>query len=95
MPTQTNVQSSGSSEDGMSGIFVPKWLLIAVLIVVAIPFLMMSLMMLGMGLFGPAMHGGVVGHGPDGVWVLGFVPVLVVGLAIYGVYKLALRNAAT
>lgn len=94
MPTQTNVQSGGSSEDEMSGIFVPKWFLGAVLIVVAIPFVMMSLMMLGMGLFGPAMHGSMGGLGPDGVWVLGFVPFLVVVLAIYGVYKLALRNTA-
>lgn len=89
MSERSNVQTGASSNDPTGGLYVPRWLLVAVLVVVALPFIMMGVMMLGMGLFGPVMHGGVAGPGSGMYWFAAFVPALLVLVLMYGVYRLA------
>lgn len=88
MSKRSNLQTGASPPDPIGGLNVPRWLLVAMLVIVALPFIMMAVMMLGMGLFGPAMHGGVAGHGSGLYWFAALVPVLMVLVLMYGLYRL-------
>lgn len=89
MSERSNVQTGASSNDPTGGLYVPRWLLVGVLVVVGLPFILMTVMMLGMGLFVPVMHGGVAGPGSGMYWFAAFVPALLVVVFTYVVYRFA------
>lgn len=86
MSEPPTARSNPSTHEPKKGLYVPRWVLVALLLLLALPFLMMATMMLGMGLMGPPMHGGMEGHGTGVFWVAGFFPLLVIGVG-YGVYR--------
>lgn len=83
MSERTSVQTGASTNDTTTELGVPRWLLVALLLVLSLPFLMMAVMMLGMGLFGPPMHGAMGGDGHMTAWWLGVVPLLLVLATLY------------
>ena len=68
---------------------IPRWVAIAVTLVVLLPVLAMSSMMLMMGWFGPPMHGGMAVSRPGIFPVIGVIPLLLALSVIYGVYRLS------
>lgn len=91
MSERPNVQTGASSSEPTTVLSVPPWLIAAVLLVVAVPFLMMAVMMFGMGVTGSGMYGAMGGPGPGVFWWAEFVPLLVAIGVMYGAYRLAGR----
>lgn len=85
---QPGVPAVDSSDDPATGVRIPRWVVVAVLLVVSVPLLMMASMMLMMGWFGLPMHGGMAGADPGIFRIVGFVPLLLVVGGLYGGYRL-------
>ncbi len=68
---------------------LPRLGLLVGLLVVSLPFLMMSVMMMGMGLMGPPMRAPMGGPFPGFFPLVGFVGFLVVVGVLYGTVRLS------
>lgn len=79
---------STPAEESSQALSIPRWVVIAVALIVLVPVLLMSSMMLLMGLFGPPMHGGMAASDPGRFAVVGVVPLLLVLGVSYGAYRL-------
>lgn len=68
---------------------LPRLGLLVGLLVVSLPFLMMSVMMMGMGWMGPPMQAQMGGPFPGFFPLVGFVGFLVVVGVLYGTFRLS------
>lgn len=89
---QQNIGPPDSTDETAQALGVPRWVIVAVLLILSLPLLLMSSMMLAMGWFGPPMHGGMMSPTPGVFRIVGFIPLLLVLGMIYGVYRLSAAN---
>ena len=82
-------QPTTPADKSSRALSIPRWAVIAALLILSLPVLIMSSMMLVMGSLGPPMHGGMAVSALGIVPVLGVIPLLLVLGVIYGVYRLS------
>lgn len=71
-----------------------RFALVFGLLVVSLPFLMMSFVMMGMGLMNPPMQGGMVGPATGFFPLVGFLAFVIVVGVLSGVYRLMVIDEA-
>lgn len=84
-PERTTVNSTGKQTSGLS---IPRWVAVVGVLIVSLPFLMMSSMMLMMGWIDPAMGREMAGAPASFFRIAGFVPLLLVLAVLYSVSRL-------
>lgn len=89
-----NVQTANSPRRAVGSYSPARFALIFGLIVVSLPFLMMSIMMVGMGWMGSPMHGGMAGPITGFFPIVGFLTFVVFVGVLYGVYRVSAIAAA-
>ena len=88
----TNRQTATPAHKSSQVLAIPRWAVIAALLILLMPALIMSSMMLMMVWFGPSMHDGMAAFGPGLFSIVGVVPLLLVLGVIYGMYRLSVAD---
>lgn len=89
---QEEIGPPNSSDETAQALGVPRWAIVAVLVILSLPLLIMSSMIFVMGWFGPPMHGGMMNPNLGVFRIVGFIPLLLLLGMIYGVYRLSAAN---
>lgn len=84
-----DVQTANPSRRAAGSDSPLRFVLVFGLLIVSLPFLMMLLMMMGMGWVGPPMHGGMAGQAPRILPVLGFLAFVFLVGVLYAAYRLS------